>query len=142
MFSFDTKGPHATFRAPERHLVLAIVMQEVTGLAPIGGRLEAHGRINPARPLSKNPKVNAAQLEPLERCRGFIFLGGLFLGGRGAVLVAGGKLFGIEVDENQITHHAGDDHQQKRSIATAWSGSCGGGQGRLGLDRGRHRHRF
>ena len=113
MFGFDPKGPPATFRAPERHLVLAVVMQEVTGLAPIGGRLEAHGRINPARLLSGNAKMNAAQLEPLERCRGFIFLGGPFLGGRGADLVTGGKLFGIEADENQITHHAGDDHQQQ-----------------------------
>ena len=113
MFSFDTKGPHATFRAPERHLVLAIVMQEVTGLAPIGGRLEAHGRINPARLLSGNAKMNAAQLEPLKRCRGFIFFGGPILGGSGADLVAGGKLFGIEDDENQITYHAGDDHQQQ-----------------------------
>ena len=83
-------------------------MQEVTGLAPIGGRLEAHGRINPARLLSENAKMNAAQFEPLERRHGFIFLGG-----RGVDLVAGGKLFGIEDDENQITHHAGDDHQQQ-----------------------------
>ena len=108
MFGFDPKGPPATFRAPERHLVLAVVMQEVTGLAPIGGRLEAHGRINPARLLSENAKMNAAQFEPLERRRGFIFLGG-----RGVDLVVGGKLFGIEDDENQITHHAGDDHQQQ-----------------------------
>ena len=108
MFGFDPKGPPATFRAPERHLVLAVVMQEVTGLAPIGGRLEAHGRINPARLLSENAKMNAAQFEPLERRRGFIFLGG-----RGVVPVAGGKLLGIEDDENQITHHAGDAHQQQ-----------------------------
>ena len=114
MFRFDPKGPPATFRAPERHLVLAVVMQEVTGLAPIGGWLEAHGRINPARLLSGNAKMNAAQFDPLERRHGFIFLGGgPFLGGRGVDLVAGGKLFGIEDDENQITHHADDDHQQQ-----------------------------
>ena len=84
-------------------------MQEVTGLAPIGGRLEAHGRINPARFLSGNAKMNAAQLEPLESRRGFIFLGG-----RSADLVTGGKLFRIEDDENQITNHASDDHQQQK----------------------------
>ena len=114
MFGFDPKGPLATFRTPERHLVLAVVMQEVTGLAPIGSRLEAHGRINPARLLSGNAKMNAAQLEPLKRCRGFIFFGGPFLGGRSADLVTGGKLFRIEDDENQITHHASDDHQQQK----------------------------